>query len=131
MSPTSRLPDWATVGEAAWDLARRREAVIRPLADISPLTVDRVDEAAHALTVSRSFVYRLVARYRRRPKTSSLLPRIPGRPREARQLEPDVETVIATTIDRFYLTEQRPRVADLMRALTTECRQAGLPVPHY
>ena len=59
---SSRIPNWATVGEAAWEVARQREAIIRPLADVSPLTVERADEAARALTLSRSVVYRLVQR---------------------------------------------------------------------
>jgi putative transposase len=128
---SSRIPDWRTASEAAWQVARRREAIVRPLADLSPLTIERVDEAAHALGVSRSFVYRLVARYRRRRHTSSLLPRIRGRAPRARQLDPRLESLVATTIDTFYLTEQRPRLADLIRTLTVQCRQHRLHVPCY
>jgi putative transposase len=128
---SSRIPDSTTANEASWALARHREAVIRPLADCSPLTIERIDEAAQVLTISRSFVYRLLERYRRRPQTSSLLPRIGGRAPRARQLDRDLESLVATTIETFFLTEQRPRLADLQRAVTLECRQQGLRPPSY
>jgi putative transposase len=128
---SSRIPDFRTASEAAWQVARQREAVVRSLADLSPLTIERADEAAHALGISRSLVYRLVARYRRRRHTSSLHLRTRGRARRARQLDPRLESLVATTIDTFYLTEQRPRLADLLRALTVQCRQQRLPVPCY
>jgi hypothetical protein len=131
MMASSRIPDAATATEASWALARRREAIIRPLADCSPLTIERVDEAAQALTISRSFAYRLLERYRRRPQTSSLLPRVGGRAPRARQLDRDLESLVATTIETFFLTEQRPRLADLQRAVTLECRQQGLRPPSY
>jgi putative transposase len=39
--------------------------------------------------------------------------------------------LVATTIETFFLTEQRPRLADLQRAVTLECRQQGLRPPSY
>ena len=131
MESSSRIPDWATADTTAWEIARSREAVIRPLTELSSLTIERVENAAQALALSRSLVYRLVARYRRRPQTSSLLPRIRGRARRVRRLDPTLESVIETAIDTMYLTEQRPRMADLMRALATQCRQQRLPAPSY
>jgi hypothetical protein len=62
MMASSRIRDPATANEACWALARRREAILRPLADCSPLTIERVDEAAQALTISRSFAYRWLER---------------------------------------------------------------------
>jgi hypothetical protein len=67
---SSRIPRWATADATAWEVARRREAVIRPLTERSSLTRERVIDAAQALGVGRTLVYRLVARYRRRPYTS-------------------------------------------------------------
>jgi hypothetical protein len=124
------IPDWATADATAWEVARSREAVIRPLTELSSLTIERVEHAAQALALSRSLVYRLVARYRRRPQTSSLLPRIRGRARRVRRLDPTLESVIQTALDTIYLTEQRPRMADL-RALATQCRQQQRRAPSY
>ena len=124
-------PIWATTDATRWEVARQRESVIRPLADLASRSSEQVDEAARALGVSRSLVYRLVARYRQLPKTSSLLPRTRGRPQGVRVLNPRLESLVATTIDKTYLTEQRPRMADLMRAVVTDCGHEGLPVPCY
>ena len=131
MESSSRIPHWATADATAWEVARKREAVIRPLSEVSSLTSEQVKEAAQALALGRTLVYRLVARYRRRPYTSSLLPRIRGRARRVRLLDPTLESVIEPAIDTIYLTEQRPRMADLMRALVTQCRQQQLPAPSY
>ena len=103
MLDTSRIPDAQTADAAAWAIARQREAVIRPLLDV-PLALPRVIEAARALGVSRSLVYRLVARYRRRAQTSSLLPRTRGRAPRIRMLDPQREAIIANAIEQVYLT---------------------------
>jgi hypothetical protein len=100
MLDTSRIPDAQTADEAAWALACQREVVIRPLLDLRPLPLPRVEAAARALGVSRSLIHRLVARYRGRAQTSSLLPRTRGRTRHLRMLDPPREAIIATAIDR-------------------------------
>ena len=55
-------------------LALAREAVIRPLADQAEFTGGLVATASAELGISRSLVYRLVAKFRTRPQVSSLLP---------------------------------------------------------
>ena len=65
--------------EAAWGVALLREAVIRPLAEYSRLSAESVAEAADQLGLSRTILYKLLQRYRRRPQTSSLLPWKRGR----------------------------------------------------
>lgn len=70
---------WEIAGEAAWDVALLRESVIRPLAEHSRLCAESVAEAADQLGLSRTILYKLLQRYRRRPQTSSLLPWKRGR----------------------------------------------------
>ena len=67
------------------------------------------------IRLSRSSVYRLVARFKRRPTTSSLLPAKAGRPGSLRLHDPRVEAIIEEAIQSFYLTPQRPGVIALMR----------------
>ena len=62
---------WETASEAEWGLAIEREAVIRPLAERQRLSVGLVEDAVQHLGISRSVLYDLVRRYRRRPQTSS------------------------------------------------------------
>jgi putative transposase len=123
-------PDFHSAQQPEWDLACEREAVIRPLAQSDRLSPEQVDGAAVLLDLSRSAIYRLVARFRRHPTTSSLL-RKAGRPRSLRLLDRRVETIIAEAIKSFYLTPQRPGVIALMRDITRRCTEEKLKAPNF
>ena len=88
-------------------------------------------EAAATLGISRALLYRLVARFRARAQVSTLLPRKPGRKRHTHQLSDALERLIADTIDEVYLQRERPRVADLIRAVNARCHAAGLAAPDH
>ncbi len=90
-----------------------------------------VDEAMVTLDLSRSVVYELVRRYRRRPQTSSLLPLKSGRHTHAHFLGPDREELLAVTIRQFYLTPQRPPLAALFQEVRLRFAQHRLKPPHY
>jgi putative transposase len=83
------------------------------------------------LDLSRSAIYRLVARFRRHPTTSSLLLGKAGRPRSLRLLDRRVETIIAEAIKSFYLTPQRPGVIALVRDITRRCTEEKLKAPNF
>jgi putative transposase len=108
---------WHNALPADWELARQREAVIRPLAAQPSLTPAIVSETARTLNLRRSLVYQLVAQYRKRPQTPTLLLGQSGRPRGSRFLEPEREAIIQGAIQHYYLTRERPRIADLMREI--------------
>ena len=65
--------DFHAASPSEWQLACQREAVIRPLAEADRLSCLQVDRAANILGLGRSVTYRLIARFRQRPQTSSLL----------------------------------------------------------
>jgi hypothetical protein len=48
-----------------------------------------------------------------------------------RLLDPEVEALICTVVERIYLQPERPRISDLLRAVETECRQRGLKGPTF
>src|SRR5215472_1919893 len=77
---------WESAPDSDWGTALEREAVIRPLAEERKLGRAAVQEASQHLGVSRALVYRLIARYRQRAKTSSLLPWKRGPARNTRCL---------------------------------------------
>jgi putative transposase len=105
------------IPEELWQAAWAREAVIRPLAASPHVGRAEIEGAASALGIRRAYVYRLLAAYRRRPQTSTLVPQHRGRPQNARVLDPKVEKVIEAGITGFYLTRERPRFSDLMPAI--------------
>jgi putative transposase len=80
-------PSWQDASNAEWKEACRRETVIRPLVEEGLVSNARADQAAEELGISRSLVYRLVARYRRRAQTSSLLSVPRGRPKRSQSLD--------------------------------------------
>jgi len=122
---------WHNASPADWELAGQRESVIRPLAARPSLTPEMVSETACALNLRRSLIYRLVAQYRKRPQTSTLLLGHSGRPRGSRFLEPQREALIEEVIQQYYLTRQRPRISDLCRELEAACQQRGLKPPNF
>jgi len=55
---------WQAASDEDWALALAREAVIRPLTDQPEVTEELVVTASTELGISRSLVYRLVAKFR-------------------------------------------------------------------
>jgi putative transposase len=100
---------WHSASKAEWEAACRREAVIRPLVEEGSVSNARADQAAKELGVSRSLVYRLVARYRQRAQTSSLLSVPRGRTERTQWLDKEVETLIRSAVERIYLQREQPR----------------------
>ena len=96
-----KRPNWHSASENDWNVARRRETLIRSLVVRGSITYNDVDAAATELGLSRSFMYKLLARYRRRPQTSSLLFAKRGRSDDSRSLDQEREQLIQTAIRDF------------------------------
>ncbi|MGA2648332.1 MAG: helix-turn-helix domain-containing protein, partial [Candidatus Sulfotelmatobacter sp.] len=94
---------WESASDSDWGTALQREAVIRPMAEDGKVGKASVQEAGRQLGVSRTLIYRLVSRYRRRPKTSSLLPWKHGPARHTLCLDLPREELLAACIKDFYL----------------------------
>ena len=122
---------WEAAGEAAWSVALRREAVIRPLAEQARLRVESIADAASELGLSRSVLYELLQRYRRRPQTSSLLPWKRGRKPNESLLSKERETLLKSCIDEFYLRPERPSLAALHLEVRRRFSERALAVPNY
>jgi putative transposase len=106
-----KRPSWHSASKAEWKEACRREAVIRPLVVEGSVSNAQADQAAQELGVSRSLVYRLVARYRQRAQTSSLLSVPRGRTEQTQWLDKEVETLIRSAVERIYRPIGRPHFA--------------------
>src|SRR5438067_8640421 len=108
-------PGWQDLTDLQWQEACRREAVIRPLAEQGRLSRQEAAAAAERLGMGRTLLYELVARFRRRPQTSSLAPGVRGRGSCSRALDPQVEALVASAIKEVYLRPERPRPMDVWR----------------
>ena len=80
------VSQWQSTSDEDWALALARESVIRPLTDQPEVSEELVVTASAELGISRSMVYRLVAKFRKRPQVSSLLPGQRGRKASARDI---------------------------------------------
>jgi len=99
---------WQGASETEWQEACRRESAIRSLIESGPVSHPRADAVAKDLGISRALVYRFPSRYRLRAQTSSLLPFRRGRAPRSRLLDPEVEALICTVVERIYLQPERP-----------------------
>jgi len=122
-------PHWDQASEADWDVARRREVAIAPLAALHRTDPRLIGDVAAALGLRRARVYALVAAFRARPHASTLLPARCGRREGARLLRPEVEHLIQAGIRDVYLKPERPTVTYLAGRIRGACRAAGLPEP--
>jgi putative transposase len=127
--PNGKTPP--SVSEADWETARERERVLRSLAEQQSVSTAAVDEAARKLGLSRSFTYKLLARYKQLPQVSSLLLRTRGRTPDLQLLDQAREKVMEQAIQEFYLQRERPRFSDLIREIAQLCDQRGLKAPNY
>jgi len=120
----------ADLDDQRWQEARRRAAVIGPLA--SRLTVSQTDADAAGLELGLSTrtVYSLVRAWRRSGGSVPLL--APTRPPGGRgkyRTDPTVELIITEAIERYYLTAQKPRLSAVVKAIRRSCRVAGHKPP--
>jgi putative transposase len=114
---------------AAWDEARRRAAVIGPLA-AGPVSQSAADAAGERLGLSRRQVYALVERWRQGSGlvTDLAVGRSDGG-RGAPRLPDEVEAVIAEALRTRYLNRQRFSVAAVCGDVARACMSQGLAVP--
>lgn len=79
--------------------------------------------------IRRTVLYGLLAAYRKRPQTTTLVPKDRGRRPETRVLEAKAEAMIATAIKEDYLVRERPRFSDFMLSLGARYHAVGIKVP--
>ncbi|AAK64853.2 helix-turn-helix domain-containing protein [Sinorhizobium meliloti] len=120
------------VDEALWDEACRRAEAVREFLKHRPGKMTAADVALLATEVetSRATAYRLIKLFRAGGTVMSLVDRKRGRPEGHRVLDDKREEIIRTTINRHYLTRNRPTVSQLVRDVQTNCISAGLKRPH-
>jgi putative transposase len=87
--------------------------------------------ASERMGVGRAYLYRLLAAYKQRPQTSTLLPHRDGLPAGTQLLPEETEGLVHRCIEDFYFSRVRPSFASLMRTISQECQRRKLPVPNY
>jgi putative transposase len=114
---------------ALLDKALRRSEALRLLAAKPRLTTLEMDEAASKLGIRRAYLYRLLAAFRERPRTSTLLQKTEGRKSGTWLVSPQIELIIENAIESFYLHRIKPSFSALVRQIEADCHRVGLKSP--
>lgn len=122
-------PEHGKHSAARIDEALRRSETLRLLAAKPRLTTLEVDKAASKLGIRRAYVYRLLAAFRKRPRSSTLLPKTEGRKAGTWLLSPQIELIVESAIESFYLQRIKPPVSALVQQVKADCHRAGLKPP--
>jgi len=112
-----------------WSVGEERLRVLRPLAAAEQTTAVAVDAAARELGIQRAHCYRLLRRLRADPTVTALLPRTRGRASGVRMLSAEIEDIVESAVNEFYLNRQCPTVAALMLEIGRRCAEKGLTAP--
>lgn len=91
---------------------------------------ETVKEYADALTVDVATLYRWMRAYRSTGRLDSLSPAKPSGGRGKSRLDPQLDKIITTAIEQFYLTKQQRSVRSTADEVARRCPNASLPPPH-
>jgi putative transposase len=118
-----------SAGHDLWNLAVKREAVLRNLLQKDAVTAEDVRAGCQTLGIKPALLYRLLARYKNDQRASALLPQKRGRRKGLSSLPDEVDRLIDRAIQSHYLSAQRPRISKLVQFIAAESHKAGLPRP--
>jgi putative transposase len=123
-------PDLATISKADWAEAKRREAVIRPLAEQPTCSKAQARAAAQVLGLTERRVYMLLQAYRRAGGLlTSLVPGKTDGGRGKSRLSDGQDAVIRAAIEAVYLNRQQAPVSRVIEEVHRRCHQAGVKPP--
>src|SRR5258708_22794529 len=126
-SPPPRETDLCEIAAEAWELAKKRYAILDGLLHMTHRTRADVRRAAEQLRGGLTWTYELLARLRSDARLTSLISRQRGRCTGTVKLGPIREEIVRTAIDEIYLTRQQPRVSTLVLEIRQRCFAPALP----
>ncbi|MFD2640821.1 helix-turn-helix domain-containing protein [Pseudomonas japonica] len=121
--------DLEDIGTEEWAIAQKRYTVIQPLLRYEGQPKKIVEERAKESGVDPVTIYRWLRRYKERGELTGLIPSKRGWSPGRSRISPEVEEVIKTVLDEYYLTPQRPDVASTVYQARKACRALKLPQP--
>jgi putative transposase len=117
------------IGDAQWQEAQRRFAIIQPLLG-SNVGRRKIEEAAKENGVFFTTLYRWIAKYKETGSCTNLVDLKRGRKTGHLSIASEVEAVIKDAIDSVYLTVHRPSIKHTINEVLIQCRKRGLIAPH-
>ncbi len=128
--PETTVTELAEIEDKDWHRVRERFAAIQPLLDDPDCTREKVRARAESVGRHPATLYRWLQDYRHGGRLSTLVPAKRGIRRGHSLLDPEVETILAATIDEFYLSGQKRSAQHTYNEVARRCRNAGIKHPH-
>ena len=125
----NKRPDLTVIDEKAWEIARKRLAIIEPLLNLNSRTRAQVTEHGQQHSVSTNTLYSWIKAYEESGVLSSLLPKT-RKDKGTTKLSEAVEEIIQETLATDFLTLQRKSVQKFCDEVIKRCVELGLERPH-
>lgn len=125
----TKRPDLTLIDDKAWEIAKSRLSVIKPLLKLPSRTRQQVTEHGEKHSVSTNTLYGWIKAYESSGVLSSLLPKT-RRDKGTTKLTPEVEEIIQESMATDFLTLQKKSVQKLCEEVIQRCTEAGLEAPH-
>lgn len=109
--------------------AKRRLEIIKPILDLPRGRTKVVEAAAQAVGVDVSTIFRWMKHYSEGGQLAYLVPQRKGKTMPSR-LSKEVEAIVQSVIDDYYLTRQKPSGTKTIEEVERRCRAARLKPPH-
>ncbi|ALT79290.1 Mu transposase C-terminal domain-containing protein [Paucibacter sp. KCTC 42545] len=130
-SPQSKPPRDLTLYSAEeWKEGQRRLQAIKGLLENPKRTREDAQKMAEAAGVHVATLYRWLAEFVRTGNVSSLVPATRGRKSGTRLLTPELEAIMDSVIEEFYLHKQRRTPDEVIEEVESRCRLAKVAPPH-
>lgn len=119
-----------TATEKGWEIARCREAIIKPLSNLPTCSLSLAKDAGSKLNLSWRQIYKLLYRYRNSgKKITSLLPTKPSGGKNKSRLNKNIESIINAAIQEFYLNSQKNKVSYIVEEIKRLCHVNNFKAP--
>lgn len=113
-----------------WELAKKREQIIRPLTLVEKCTAKQAKLAAMELGLSSRQIYNLIRSYRESgEKLISLLKGKSNGGKGKSRLSDHLEKILHATIEGIYLSKQRFRVSVVIEEVKRRCSYSNIKAP--
>lgn len=126
---TYKRPDLIEINDNAWETAKSRLAIIKPLLNNPLRTRAHVAEVAEKKSLHTNTLYGWLKAYENSGNLSSLLPKSRS-DKGVTKLSQDIEEIIQEVIASEYLTRQRKSQQKVCDQVKSQCLKLGIIAPH-
>lgn len=125
----NQYPDLVNIDEERWSIAKERFSIIEPILN-NRGDGELIEEIAEENDISTSTLYRWINKYDSTGYISALAPQKRSGGKGKSRLSDEVEEIIQSTINDYYLSKQRRSIQRTCIEVINRCSNAELEAPH-